>query len=151
MYYPCSESKGADQLHGYREADLRLCLRICKNLVFSGCGSNVFVCLNSCQGPVVLSIFSRNTVVKRSTFYAYAEYVTKPAIFLFVQNKCFSIKMKKFRKIIRMSNTLDSHQARQFVGPDMGPKCFRCYQQKTQASKKLSRWKCVLKSKILSL
>ena len=25
MYYPCSENKGADQLHGYREADLRLC------------------------------------------------------------------------------------------------------------------------------
>ena len=24
MYYPCSESKGADQLCGFREADLRL-------------------------------------------------------------------------------------------------------------------------------
>ena len=24
MYYPCSENKGADQLRGYREADLRL-------------------------------------------------------------------------------------------------------------------------------
>ena len=24
LYYPCSESKGADQLRGYREADLRL-------------------------------------------------------------------------------------------------------------------------------
>ena len=23
MYYPCSKNKGADQLHGYREADLR--------------------------------------------------------------------------------------------------------------------------------
>ena len=30
MYYPCSENKGADQLRGYREADLRLCFRICK-------------------------------------------------------------------------------------------------------------------------
>ena len=28
MYYPCSENKGADQLHGYREADLCLCFRI---------------------------------------------------------------------------------------------------------------------------
>ena len=27
MYYPCSENKGADQLRGYREADLRLCFR----------------------------------------------------------------------------------------------------------------------------
>ena len=26
----CSENKGADQLHGYREADLRLRFRICK-------------------------------------------------------------------------------------------------------------------------
>ena len=29
-----SENKGADQLRGYREADLRLCFRICKTLVF---------------------------------------------------------------------------------------------------------------------
>ena len=28
LYYPSSENKGADQLHGYREADLRLCFRI---------------------------------------------------------------------------------------------------------------------------
>ena len=28
-YYLCSENKGADQLRGYREADLRLCFRIC--------------------------------------------------------------------------------------------------------------------------
>ena len=39
MYYPCSENKGADQLRGYREADLRLCFRIGKNPVFSRCGS----------------------------------------------------------------------------------------------------------------
>ena len=31
MYYPYSENKGADQLHGYSEADLRLCFHICKN------------------------------------------------------------------------------------------------------------------------
>ena len=35
LFYPCSENKGADQLRGYREADLRLCFRICKNPVFS--------------------------------------------------------------------------------------------------------------------
>ena len=35
LYYPCSENKGADQLRGYREANLRLCFRICKMLVFS--------------------------------------------------------------------------------------------------------------------
>ena len=42
MYYPCSENKGADQLRGYREADLRLCFRIGNNPVFSRCGSNGF-------------------------------------------------------------------------------------------------------------
>ena len=31
LFYLCSENKGA----GYREADLRLCFRICKTLVFS--------------------------------------------------------------------------------------------------------------------
>ena len=30
MYYLCSENQGADQLHGYREADLCLCFRTCK-------------------------------------------------------------------------------------------------------------------------
>ena len=35
LYYPCSENKGTDQLRGYREADLHLCFRICKEPVFS--------------------------------------------------------------------------------------------------------------------
>ena len=35
LYYPSSENKGADQLRSYREADLRLCFRICKKPVFS--------------------------------------------------------------------------------------------------------------------
>ena len=35
MYYPCSENKGAEQLRGYREADLRLCFRRWRLLVFS--------------------------------------------------------------------------------------------------------------------
>ena len=39
LYYPCSEKKGADQLRGHREADLRLCFRICEKPVFSRRGS----------------------------------------------------------------------------------------------------------------
>ena len=35
LNYSCSENKGADQLRVYREADLRLCFRICKKPVFS--------------------------------------------------------------------------------------------------------------------
>ena len=34
LYYPSSENKGADQLRGYREADLRLCFRLRRLLVF---------------------------------------------------------------------------------------------------------------------
>ena len=39
LYYLCSENKGADQLCSYREADLRLCFRICKKPFFSQRGS----------------------------------------------------------------------------------------------------------------
>ena len=39
LYYPCSENKGADQLRSYCEADLRLCFRLCRLLVFS-CGGS---------------------------------------------------------------------------------------------------------------
>ena len=42
LYYLCGENKGADQLRGYREADLRLCFCICKKPVFSRFGSNIF-------------------------------------------------------------------------------------------------------------
>ena len=34
LYYLCSENKDADQLCGYREADLRLCICLCKILFF---------------------------------------------------------------------------------------------------------------------
>ena len=47
MYYPCSENKGADQLRGYREADLRLCFRIYKKPVFSQRGSYI-VAVHAC-------------------------------------------------------------------------------------------------------
>ena len=35
VLYTCSENKGADQLRGYREADLRLCFRLDANCWFS--------------------------------------------------------------------------------------------------------------------
>ena len=39
MYSLCNENKGADQMRGYRAADLRLCLCIYKKQVFSWRGS----------------------------------------------------------------------------------------------------------------
>ena len=48
LYHLCSENKGADQLCGDREADLRLCFRKCKKPVFLRRGSNnVKQCWNS--------------------------------------------------------------------------------------------------------
>ena len=35
LYCPRSKNKGAVQLHGYHEADLRPCFGICKKSVFS--------------------------------------------------------------------------------------------------------------------
>ena len=51
MYYPCSENKDADQLRGYREADLRLCFRPCKLLVFSCTGSNKVLIKKGSKDP----------------------------------------------------------------------------------------------------
>ena len=49
MYYPSSENKGADQLRGYREADLRLCFRLCRLLFFPLGGSYVKAVLLSAR------------------------------------------------------------------------------------------------------
>ena len=54
LYYPSSENKDAYQLRGYREADLRLCFRICRLLVFP-CGGSYFRYMRT---PLVLELFS---------------------------------------------------------------------------------------------
>ena len=41
MHYPSSENRGADQLCSYCKADLRLCFRLCRLLVFPCGGLNV--------------------------------------------------------------------------------------------------------------
>ena len=55
MYYPFSENKGADQLRGYREADLRLCFRICKMPVFLRRGS-YSVMFQNFQTPQIFAV-----------------------------------------------------------------------------------------------
>ena len=54
LYYPCSENKGADQLRGDRESDLRLCFRICKKPVFSRRDSYVNVSNKFISGLITL-------------------------------------------------------------------------------------------------
>ena len=56
MYYQGSENKGADQLRGNREADLRLCFRICKKPVFSRRGSFISFINTTAASKDVLSI-----------------------------------------------------------------------------------------------
>ena len=51
LYYQSSENKGADQLRGYREADLRLCFRLCRLLVFPWGGSNYVHCNDLTYSP----------------------------------------------------------------------------------------------------
>ena len=52
LYYPCSENKDADQLRGYREADLRLCFRIYAKSRFSHDAAQINVMMQSTQnGP----------------------------------------------------------------------------------------------------
>ena len=57
MYYPSSENKGADQLRSYCEADLRLCFRICRLLVFPWGGSSN---ANSSLISFTMSIFQNS-------------------------------------------------------------------------------------------
>ena len=64
LYYPSSENKGADQLRGYRTADLRLCFRICRTFVLSRRGSKmrssmaVKMTIFSCIFHIHVSFFS---------------------------------------------------------------------------------------------
>ena len=67
LYYLCSKNKGADQLHSYCKADLRLCFRLCRLLVFP-CGCSYVFSFYSvtplcpyyvCYNPIMIS-FSVN-------------------------------------------------------------------------------------------
>ena len=66
LYYPCSENKDADQLRGYREADLRLCFRICRLLVFSLGGSFAD---SKCSIPVINIMPFANVDLHRRAAY----------------------------------------------------------------------------------
>ena len=71
MYYPCSENKVADQLRGYREAELRLCFRICKKPFFSQRGSYMQTTKgqNSCASG---HVDSRSAAIQLATNQLYS-------------------------------------------------------------------------------
>ena len=74
MYYLSSENKGADQLRGYREADLRLCFRLCRLLVFScGCSFILLAYNHSASMANKLSIIKMSAFIlifKHLTFFS---------------------------------------------------------------------------------
>ena len=70
--YLCSENKGAEQLRGYREADLRFCFRIYKTFVFSWRGSNdnaydILVASDRCHN--YNSKFSKQNLTDKKSFW----------------------------------------------------------------------------------
>ena len=67
LYFLCSENKGADQLHGHRKADLRLCFRICKKPVFSHRGLYMTAGYNA-TWPDVIKHFSCLTQLSMKLF-----------------------------------------------------------------------------------
>ena len=65
LYYLCSEIKGADQLGGYREADLHLCFRICKNRFSHDAAQKVRASDNKINGGSYFCSNAINMVYKR--------------------------------------------------------------------------------------
>ena len=96
MYYPCCENKGADQLPSYCEADLCLCSRICRLLVFPWGGSFLldqwicFKCLfdlrltqpfyNQCNVHIVLLLIQVSCCLFQFRINAPVYYFTKLVI-----------------------------------------------------------------------
>ena len=60
-------------------------------------------------------------------------------LLIFLQNQL--LRKKKTLSGIQMSNILDSYQARQYSGPDLGPNCLQrlAYQQTTLVDKKVEK------------
>ena len=57
MYYLCRKNKDTDQLRGYREADLCLCFRLCRLLVFPWGGSFKSIILTQHKANIVISLY----------------------------------------------------------------------------------------------
>ena len=62
LCYPCRENKGADQLRGHREADLRLCFRICR--LCGGSDSCPFPKCRKCSNKIKIVLISSDKLLK---------------------------------------------------------------------------------------
>ena len=97
MYYPSSENKDADQLRGYREADLRICFRLGRLLVFPWGGSNYVVMKISRTKLVEVQV---NLNVKGSKFSrSFQLIIVVPIVFLSkYKNVCMPSTSKQVSK-----------------------------------------------------
>ena len=87
MYYPCSENKDADQLRGYREADLRLCFRICRLLVFPRDGSFIQVGSDRAR-KLVRYAFTFRIAIKQTQDRSLTSRIRTHCFVSFVQVSC---------------------------------------------------------------
>ena len=94
MYCLCSKNKGADQLRGYRTADLRLCLCIYKKPVFSRRSSYCKKIL--CAGVYIIFLFfalkHRLLVLVRTSMRQFYQTCT--------HSPCFKQKKRNLMKIV---------------------------------------------------
>ena len=130
MHYPCSENKGADQRRSYCEADLRLCFRLCRLMVFSGCGyyvtgliflpdsigylvgTNAFPVLAKTYGRYVVHAFHQMSHVMRNPL----DPILKPSkkapqlvcILVFTQNTRFLMMRLKIAHIVSKMKDVNS-------------------------------------------
>ena len=103
LYYPCSEIKDADQLRGYREADLRLCFRICKNPVFSWRGSY------ECSIRSMWIVYSKCKCVMDNGFVRKFLHMT---IGITLRKKAITCSVKAYRityKLTSLGHVCDEH------------------------------------------
>ena len=69
LFYPCSVNKGVDQLLCNREADLRLCFRICKSR-FSHEEAQLIILFYLSFSGVMIAIFGSRAVMHHIVCFA---------------------------------------------------------------------------------
>ena len=104
LYCLCSENKGADQLRGYREADLRLCFRICKKPGSPRRGSNGLLqtlvpCQKRMAGHLLVAIVRFLDITDRSKAVVLSCFCVRVLVmfhFIFVHYTFSSVSVAKW-------------------------------------------------------
>ena len=124
MYYPSSENKGADQLCSYCTADLRLCFRLCRLLVFPCGGSYTFTYIEAFQillgrHKILLirhtySTTAKRTKLVRSTYMYVVHLRVTPHVLISLVNALMHVLTSEIRE--KKTNTV-WQSINRYVGP----------------------------------